>query len=199
MVVERCRKGAQKPANHAPTTRHSGDSLRMKRISELKAAFSLIELLVVIAIIAILAALLLPVLSSAKQKAHQTQCANNLKQLGMAITLYADDNTDHLPGPLWQGLYDTYDTDTKRMPFYIATYLGLPGPSTNVQSAPMIICPASALRSTHPPAGRAANSVFQPLSYIVSVAVTNLLTDIVTRPFGYPYGDVPKEAKSDEV
>ena len=76
-------------------------------------AFTLIELLVVIAIIAILAALLMPALASARTAARTTNCSNNIRQLGFALTFYADDNQGfYSPGyindyyHMWCGSWD---------------------------------------------------------------------------------------------
>ncbi|MEN6401596.1 MAG: DUF1559 domain-containing protein, partial [Armatimonadia bacterium] len=60
--------------------------------------FTLIELLVVIAIIAILAAILFPVFARAREKARQASCQSNLKQIGLAALMYAQDYDEKLAG-----------------------------------------------------------------------------------------------------
>ncbi len=94
------------------------------KIPRFNKGFTLIELLVVIAIIGILAGILLPVLSRARESARKTQCASNVKQIGMGLIMYANENSEQFPSdsaydgasPAMRGLnllFDTYVSDKR--------------------------------------------------------------------------------------
>jgi len=91
--------------------------------------FTLIELLVVIAIIAILAAILFPVFAKAREKARQTSCLNNCKQLGLAVMQYAQDYDELYPLAVYVQGANVYYWVDEVMPF--------------VKNAQVLICPSN--------------------------------------------------------
>lgn len=108
------------------------DERSRKKRGLIPGGFTLIELLVVIACISILVSMLLPALARAKEKGKTTQCLNNLKQLGLAMRMYADDNMELLPAA--HGNIDWSSDNPPPWPKPMIDYYG----ATNVLRCPQL-------------------------------------------------------------
>ncbi len=128
-----------------------------------RAGFTLIELLVVIAIIAILAAILFPVFARAREKARQTSCLSNMKQLGLAFDMYCQDYDECTPiaylGPSWWA-----DSWKARILPYAKNYQ-------------LFNCPSK--KTADPPTG---SGIYGINAYIGEVGVYSMSLSVFTQP-----------------
>lgn len=151
-----------------------------------RAGFTLIELLVVIAIIAILAAILFPVFARAKEAAKQTQCISNLKNIGLAMTLYGADSDDFLPNTNVVGLWTGRRFRWPIMPYLaIALKNRTTSQYDSDQSSALLYCPSDASRSSFNDTSYSyVSSLYRPPSFIDSVTALAQLAGDVQCPVG---------------
>ncbi len=159
-------------------------------------AFTLIELLVVIAIIAILAAILFPVFATAREKARQTTCLSNMKQLGTAMMMYAQDMDEtYVPtfygtGASWAGFY------------YPGNNRWTDGIYPYVKSVGVYTCPSEPLGIVYKPSSPNAQEsdpvdFYASMDYPGSYGINNTYwdgSDGVNFPAGKPMADVKRVA-----
>jgi len=138
----------------------------MRRLE--KKGFTLIELLVVIAIISILAAILFPVFARARENARRTTCLSNLKQIGLGIMQYTQDNDERYPGVY--SAINAADRTQDGQVFYASFQSWQQIIYPYVKSHQMFFCP---------------NSLSQPGADIASTPVTNPLARLLNSNYGY--------------
>lgn len=138
--------------------------------------FTLIELLVIVAIILALAGIVLGAVPQVLKTARRTVCLSNLKQVGTALQMYADEHNQFLPSPLYTGQGFTYSSASgNSLAKALAPYLSLPEPTSDPRNVEVLQCPGYSA-SVHASDGK-------PYSVVNSITLEN---GKVIRPFGYP-------------
>ena len=162
-----------------------------------KRAFTLIELLVVIAIIAILAAILFPVFAQARDKARQSSCLSNTKQIGLAALQYSQDYDEAFPPSRMANASDTDSTRHSPWSVLIFPYVknlgvyGCPSDPSNPDRSAGVWCPTS-MRTNNRDRGK--RSMVPVASYLGGGTPGNCPGGVMCPNFGAPLASIEKPA-----
>jgi len=162
----------------------------MSEFRKNRSAFTLIELLVVIAIIGILAAMLLPALNSARDRGKTALCVSNLKQVGIAITMYADDNGDYYPPGWIDGVSDWSLTIAPYVAKSAATYQNL----GSVTTSAAFTCP-----SVRAPGGDVTRTSYSAHPYLFGSSTANCNLNVPCFCFNVPKRQASQSRPSELV
>jgi prepilin-type N-terminal cleavage/methylation domain-containing protein/prepilin-type processing-associated H-X9-DG protein len=148
----------------------------------MRRGFTLIELLVVIAIIAILAAILFPVFAKAREKARQTSCLSNLKQLGLGMLSYCQDFDEKMPWEYWgAGSSYTWPNGTTSPGMWI------PSVYPYIKNTQMMNCPSSSYTWTGGYIGTGFSYPFNDRLDGVTLGTIAMPTQCILNICGYYY------------
>ncbi|QYY37512.1 type II secretion system protein [Ruficoccus sp. ZRK36] len=141
-------------------------------------AFSLVEILVVCAIITVLAGILIPTVSSVRRQTDLLTCSNHLRQIGIGLRLYINDNKGILPGPLWSGQKANYpNTGSGHLLTEFEDYMEISTVDVDGTSlAEIMLCPAYMDQ----------NNSIPPRCYVLRYENMELIDGSSVKAFGYP-------------
>lgn len=145
------------------------EGVKVRMFTRKEKGFTLIELLVVIAIIAILAAILFPVFAKAREKARQSSCQSNIKQIALSLNMYSQDYDECFPAQGAVGTASTATIDSNYISADVNTPSWVGSLAPYMKSTKIFVCPTIGTGGKAIPVSYAANA------YVLNTIASGLL------------------------